>query len=53
MGKAIEMNERYKDRQHMVYQSSFQMDLWRNEHRRDAFDFLMFIANIGGFSLVL
>ena len=48
-----DMNERLQERQERVYQAIFFMSSIKTEHKRDAFDFLLFLANIGGVQLVL
>jgi len=48
-----DLNTRLKERQEKVYEAVFFMSSTKNEHSRDAFDFLLFLANIGGVQLVL
>lgn len=43
-----ELTTRLKVKQDMIYEAVFSMSSTKTEHSRDAFDFLLFLANIGG-----
>jgi hypothetical protein len=42
------INKRFNTKQKTVYQAIFAISSIQIEHKRDAFDFLLFLANIGG-----